>query len=306
MEELRSVKLISSTGQTFIIAEDSDDYVLDQDGLDLGTVSATHNMTQYIDLVGKHLDSTVLSPRDISIVGWIIGFDLYEIKKKKVLLDKAINPMYEIRLEIGNYALNFRPDTSIQFSREWDYNNGYMVKFQIQGTAPMPLFLLKDYETYRKNVEKRSDFHFPFSIPKNKGVKFGYFPLESIRTMPNDGDVESGMVITLTAGAIATKNPAIKNLTTNEIIKFNMTLNMGEKLIVDTQLGNQTATLVQGSLKTNAMKYLTIESDIDMVLALGFNKLSVEADTGEDDLDVNVEFSPRFLEVEGRYANKYF
>ena len=54
------------------------------------------------------------------------------------------------------------------------------------------------------------------------------------------------------------------------------------------------------------MKYLTIESDIDMVLALGFNKLSVEADTGEDELDVNVEFSPRFLEVEGRYANKYF
>ena len=299
MEEFRSITLTSDTGQTFTIAEDSDSYVLDQDGLDLGTVNATHNMTQYIDLVGKHLDSTVLAPRDINIVGWIIGKDLPTIKSRKVLLDKAINPMYRVRLEIGGYAINFRPDTSIQFSREWNYNNGYMVKFQIQGTAPMPLFILKSYDTYRKKVDKRSDFHFPFSIPKRKGVKFGYFPFESIRNMPNDGDVESGMVITITA-VTPIKNPVIRNLTTNEIIKFNITLNSGEKLKVDTQLGQQTATLVQGSLETNAMKYLTIESDIDMVLALGFNKLSITADTGEEDMDIKVEFSPRFLEVEGR------
>lgn len=300
MEEFRSIKLISETGQTFTMAEDADDYVLDQDGLDLGSAVATHNMTQYIDLIGKHLDSTVLAPRDINIVGWIIGESLEVIKKRKVVLDKAINPMYGVKLEIGDYALNFRPDTSIQFSKEWDYNNQYMVKFQIQGTAPMPLFLLKDYSTFRKNVEKQSDFHFPFSIPKDKGVKFGYFPFESIRNMPNDGDVESGMVITLTAGATAITNPVITNLTNGEQIKFVMTLYTGEKLIVDTQLGQQTATLVQGSLRTNAMKYLTIDSDIDMVLALGFNKLSIEADTGEDDMTINVEFSPRFLEVEGR------
>lgn len=300
MEEFRSIKLISETGQTFTMAEDADDYVLDQDGLDLGSAVATHNMTQYIDLIGKHLDSTVLAPRDINIVGWIIGKSLEVIKKRKVVLDKAINPMYGVKLEIGDYALNFRPDTSIQFSKEWDYNNQYMVKFQIQGTAPMPLFLLKDYSTFRKNVEKQSDFHFPFSIPKGKGVKFGYFPFESIRNMPNDGDVESGMVITLIAGTTAITNPVITNLTTGEKIKFVMTLYTGEKLIVDTQLGQQTATLVQGSLQTNAMKYLTIDSDIDMVLALGFNKLSIEADTGEDDMTINVEFSPRFLEVEGR------
>ena len=300
MEEFRSITLISETGQTFTMAEDADDYVLDQDGLDLGSAVATHNMTQYIDLIGKHLDSTVLAPRDINIVGWIIGESLEVIKKRKVVLDKAINPMYGVKLEIGDYALNFRPDTSIQFSKEWDYNNQYMVKFQIQGTAPMPLFLLKDYSTFRKNVEKQSDFHFPFSIPKDKGVKFGYFPFESIRNMPNDGDVESGMVITLTAGATEITNPVITNLTNGEQIKFVMTLYTGEKLTVDTQLGQQTATLVQGSLRTNAMKYLTIDSDIDMVLALGFNKLSIEADTGEDDMTINVEFSPRFLEVEGR------
>lgn len=299
MEKFRSITLISEVGRTVTIAEDAEDYVLDQDGLDLGEVSATHNMTQYIDLVGKHLDSTVLSPRDISITGWIIGAGLSEINKRKILLEKIVNPLYQVKLEIGNYALNFRPDTSIQFSKEWNYNNGYMCKFQIQGTAPMPMFLLKDYSTYRQNVEKQSDFHFPFSIPKDKGVRFGYFPFESVRNMPNDGDVESGAIITLTAGTVLT-NPIIKNLTNGESIKLNLTLQPEEKIVIDTQLGQQTATLVQGSLETNAMKYLTIDSDIDMVLALGFNRFTVEAETGEDDVDIKIEFSPRFLEVEGR------
>lgn len=300
MEEIRTIKLISDSGQTVVISEDAKDYLLDQDGLDLGVVGSTHNMTQYIDLVGQHLDSTILSPRDINIIGWIIGKDLEEINKRKVKLNKTINPLYNIKLEINNYALNFVPDSSIQYSTEWAYNNAYLCKFQIQGTAPMPLFMLKDYSTFRTTVEKTSEFHFPFSIPKDKGVKFGYYPYESIRNMPNEGDVESGMIITLIAKDGDVKNPKVTNLTTGESIEFKIDLSLGEKLRVDTQLGQQTATLMQGSLYTNAMKYLTIESDIDMTLHLGFNRMVLSAEEGEDNLDINIEFSPRFLEVEGR------
>ena len=300
MEDVRTLRLISDSGQTIVMSEDADDYVLDQDGLDLGVAGSTHNMTQYIDLIGQHLDSTILSPRDIKIIGWIIGKDLAEIKKRKSKLNKTINPLYNIKLEINDYALNFVPDSSIQYSKEWDYNNSYMCKFQIQGTAPMPLFMLKDYSTYRTTVEKTSEFHFPFSIPKNKGVKFGYFPFESIRNMPNEGDVESGMVITLIAEKGSVKNPKITNMTTGEIIEFKIDLSLGDKLRVDTQLGQQTVTLIQGTLHTNAMKYLTIESDIDMTLHLGFNRMTMSAEVGEDNLDMSIEFSPRFLEVEGR------
>lgn len=300
MEDFRRITLLNQSGQSIIIAEDSDDYVLDQDGLDWGSANASHNMTQYIDLIGKHLDSTVISPRDISIVGWIIGKDYDEIQKKKVSLNRLINPMYPLILEYGEYALDFRPDSSIQYSKEWNYNNAYMCKFQIQGTAPMPLFRLKKYSTFRKKVDKTSDFHFPLVIPKNKGVKFGYYPLESVRTMPNDGDVASGMTVTLTAGSVDAVNPRIVNETTGTQIAFKYTLAAGDSLIVNTELGQQTATLLQGSVQTNALKYLTIESDIDMTLDLGFNKIFAYADSGEDELDINVKFSPRFLEVEGR------
>lgn len=299
MEEYRRVKLVSEAGQTVELAEDADDYCLDQDGLDLGTVDSTHNMTQFIDLVGKHLDSTVLSPRDVSIVGWIIGKDLNEIKKRKIVLNKAINPMYDVKLEYGEYALDFRPDSSIQYSPSWQENNGYMAKFQIQGTAPMPLFRLKDYNTFRQNVEKTSNFHFPLVIPKNIGVKFGYYPLESVRNMPNEGDVASGLEFTLKAN-VDTHNPIIVNETTGTSIAFDYTLEAGDTLIINTELGNQYVTLLQGSMKTNAMKYLTIKSDIDMTLALGFNKIRIYSDDREADVEVQAKFSPRFLEVEGR------
>lgn len=299
MEEYRRIKLISGTGQTVEIAEDADDYCLDQDGLDLGEAAGTHNMTQFIDLIGKHWDSTVLNPRDISIIGWIIGPDLTTIRKRKVVLDKAINPMYDVKLEYGDYALDFRPDSSVQFSPNWEENNRYMAKFQIQGTAPMPLFRLKDYNTFRQNVEKTNIFHFPLVIPKDTGVKFGYYPLESIRNMPNEGDVASGLEFTIKAN-VDIPNPVIVNETTGASIAFDYTLEAGDTLIVNTELGNQYVTLLQGSQRTNAMKYLTIESDIDMTLALGFNKIRIYSGGYEADVDVQAKFSPRFLEVEGR------
>lgn len=299
-EEYRKITLISDTGQSIIIAEDADDYVLDQDGLDLGSVNSTHNMTQYIDLIGKHLDSTVLSPRDISIVGWIIGDTFEKIKQHKIKLNKLVNPLYWVKLEYGKFALDFLPDSSIKYSTEWESNNSYMCKFQIQGTAPMPLFRLKDYNTFRETVEKMSQFHFPVVIPKKTGVKFGFYPWENIKNMPNDGDVESGMVIVLTAKDSDVKNPRIVNETTGTEIAFNYTLLKGEILNINTVLGQQTVTLIKNGVSTNAIKYLTIESDIDMTLALGINRLMPYAEEGIDGLNVHVEFSPRFLEVEGR------
>lgn len=299
MEEFRKIRLISDTGFTIDIAEDADDYCLDQDGLDLGVVNGAHNMTQFIDLIGQHMDSTVLSPRDISIIGWIIGDSLDIIKKRKQVLDRAVNPLYYVRLEYGDYSLDFKPDASIQYSTAWKENNAYMAKFQIQGTAPMPLFKLKTSTIYRTNVDMQSSFRFPLIIDKAKGVKLGYYPA-SIRAMPNDGDVASGMLISLTAKGGNVVNPSITNMNTNQRIDFMYTLTDGDTLLINTELGNQYVKLVKGSLETNAIKYISIASDIDMVLEVGFNRVIVDATSGADFIDTRIEFSPRFLEIEGR------
>ena len=296
----RTIKLVSDTGYEVEIGENSNVYVLDQDGLDLGSVNSTHNMTQYIDLVGKHLDSTVLSPRDISIIGWIIGKDEFEINKRKRLLNKLVNPNYKVRLEIGDYALEFYPDSSIQYSKEWDYNNEWMCKFQIQGTAPMPLFTLKDYNTYSQTVTLKGGIHFPLVIPKNTGIVLGYYPLESLSKMANTGDVESGFTLYLSAEGGDVTNFRLTNLTTGQKIQFNTTIQNGQNVEICTEIGNQYAKLISKDAEINIMKYLSEDSDIDMTLALWVNKMELFAETGKDFLQVKLKFSPRFLEVEGR------
>ncbi len=296
----RTIKLISDTGYEVEIGENSDAYVLDQDGLDLGEVNSTHNMTQYIDLVGKHLDSTVLSPRDISIIGWIIGKDEFEINKRKRLLNRLVNPNYKVKLEIGEYALEFYPDSSIQYSKEWDYNNEWMCKFQIQGTAPMPLFTLKDYNTYSQTVTLKGGIHFPLSIPKNTGIVLGYYPLESLSKMANTGDVESGFTLYLSAEGGDVTNFRLTNLTTGQKIQFNTTIQNGQNVEICTEIGKQYAKLILKDAEINIMKYLSEDSDIDMTLALWINKMELFAETGKEFLQVKLKFSPRFLEVEGR------
>lgn len=296
----RTIKLISDTGYEVEIGENSETYVLDQDGLDLGEVNSTHNMTQYIDLVGKHLDSTVLSPRDISIIGWVIGKDEFEINKRKRMLNRLVNPSYKVRLEMGDYALEFYPDSSIQYSKEWDYNNEWMCKFQIQGTAPMPLFTLKDYDTYGQTVTLKGGIHFPLAIPKSTGIVLGYYPLESLSKMANTGDVESGFTLYLSAEGGDVTNFRLTNLTTGQKIQFNTTIQNGQNVEICTEIGKQYAKLVSKGTETNIMKYLSEDSDIDMTLALWINKMELFSETGEEFLKAKLKFSPRFLEVEGR------
>ena len=296
----RTIKLVSDTGYEVEIGENSDAYVLDQDGLDLGEVNSTHNMTQYIDLVGKHLDSTVLSPRDILIIGWIIGEDEAVINQRKRILNRLVNPSYKVKLEMGDYALEFYPDSSIQYSKEWDYNNEWMCKFQIQGTAPMPLFTLKDYNTYGQTVTLNGGIHFPLVIPKNTGIVLGYYPLESLSKMANTGDVESGFTLYLSAEGGDVTNFRLTNLTTGQKIQFNTTIQNGQNVEICTEIGKQYAKLVSKGTETNIMKYLSEDSDIDMTLALWINKMELFSETGEEFLKAKLKFSPRFLEVEGR------
>lgn len=297
----RKIKLTNEVGHSVVIAEDANDYVLDQDGLDLGTVGSVQNTTQYIDAIGKHLDSVVLSPRDIAIVGWIIGPDEATIQHRKILLNKLVNPIYAITLEVGNYSIQFHSDSSIQYAREWDYNNEWMVKFQIQGTANMPLFSLKDPNIYGQTVEIMGGIHFPLNIVKNQGILLGYYPMNSIAKIANIGDVESGFVLTLTAEGGEVLNPSLNNLTTGNKIELNYRMTDRARIDISTNLGDQYIRIIKpGQIVENGLRYLTEDSSIDMKLALLMNSLEVIADEGNDFLKAKLTFSPRFLEVEGR------
>lgn len=285
-----------------VISEKADDYVLDESGLDLGTVQGSHNMTQYIDLIGKNVDSTVLQPRSISITGYIIGETELEIQKRKNLLNRLFNPMAECTLEYGEYALDFRPDNSIAYSTDYKDNNEYWTKFMVQGTAPMPMFRLKKYNDYRQTVFMKPSFRYPFHIPIERGILFAYLTFESLEHMPNRGDVESGFVFELSVlegfeGTV--KTPTILNSTNGESITFNLNMVYGDKLEFSTILGQQFVKWTHNGVTENGMKYIAEGSYIDAKLSLGFNTIELKALENEEYLIGSATFTPRFLEIEG-------
>lgn len=303
----KRIKLISGPYE-IEIGEDLNDYVLDEEGLDLGTVDGSFNTTQYIDLIGSHLDSTALLPRNLNIVGWIIGDSTDDIESKKHKLNRGINPLRDVRLEYKLYALDFRPDSSINYSKSYIENNEYMCKFQIQGTAHKPLFKLKQETEYRESLKKTKAFRFPFAIPKGRKIVFGYTPFSNVYNLYNQGDIKSGVTFIfhflpseehqLTTADI----PVIYNDTTGSKIEINedVKMRLGDRVEICTELGNQFVRLYSGDSVKSLLSKVTRDSNLGMTLEQGTNTISyLSRDNLINEFRIEARFTPRFLEVEG-------
>lgn len=302
MDEYRKVTIRNITsGDYVILDEDGKDYLLDQDGLDLGVVTTNLNTTEYIDLVGSHLDSIQLKPRDVSITGWIIGKDLEEIKTRKRVLDSLINVQENIAIEYNGYALDVSLDASIQYSTKWLEDNDCMVKFLIQGTALFPLFRLVDAYLFASSSKKISLFHFPWSIPADEGTKFGFYEIGSTRYLANTGDLNTGFTATITADKEDIDSPKLINTVTGDFIQINRILELGESLVINTEAGQQSAFIERPNGRINALNFVTLASNLNMKLKRGMNSMVVlNANGQEPELYFLVKYAPRFLEVAGR------
>lgn len=74
-----------------------------------------------------------------------------------------------------------------------------------------------------------------------EGLPFGVYERNHIKNFTNDGDVASGMIITITALTVAT-NPVLYNLASGQFIGINDTLGAGDEVIISTYKGRKTIT----------------------------------------------------------------
>lgn len=74
-----------------------------------------------------------------------------------------------------------------------------------------------------------------------EGVPFGVYERNHIKEYINEGDVASGMIITITAMTVAT-NPVLRNMQTGQFIGINDTLIAGDEVIISTYKGRKTIT----------------------------------------------------------------
>lgn len=282
------------TSQSVTINKTTSDLVLDE--ANLGTVEGTHHSYKYVNQVGVYIEGTTLEERDISIEGWVIGATYEVMQQNKSILNRLVNPLHEIELVVlDKYKLVFKPDYSVKYSVAYKENNEVLCKFLIQGTCADPMFQTRSgLSTLIATIIPK--FHFPLVIPKQTGILMGLREPSLLATIINDGDIETGMVVRFSCTARVV-NPSLLNVVTQEYIRVCKTLSPGEVIEVSTVSGNKYVKGYIDGVEYNYFSYWDLDSTW-MQMQTGENTLKYDADSGSDDLEVLVTFTPKFLEVQ--------
>lgn len=127
-------------------------------------------------------------------------------------------------------------------------------KMQISVICTQPYFLLAE-KSAGDITRIRDMFEFPFSIDK-EGIPFSEINTDSSTFVMNSGDVETGMIIKLTAtGRVV--NPEIYNLSSNESFKLKDTVMIaGDVITINTNQGFKKVILESGGVTTNILSRL--------------------------------------------------
>ena len=296
---VENIELLNiETGKTLVLdVISTPDFILDS--VDWGVVKGTHYSFKYVNQNGVYVTGTDLETRNISITGWVVANDENSMENKKSILNGFFNPEQAIDLTYKKYALRFLPNSSIKYSNKPKENNEIICKFKVDGLCPDPLFKDKD-EQKISAANTKAMFHFPLTISNNPnppgGVVFGLRQPSLIVDIINTGSVSTGMRIVLKAKGTL-ENPKLINAETQEFFRIKKTMQAGEEIIIDTEIGKKK---IQGILNGNTKNYFKYR-DYDstwLQLKVGSNLFKYEADQNVENLEVYIYYNNRYLEVQ--------
>ncbi len=133
-------------------------------------------------------------------------------------------------------------------------------------------------------------FSFPFSI-ESQGIEFSRIEHFS-QTIINTGDVATGGIIRFYATAQVSK-PVFHNYTNDTFFGLDMDLYEGDSVIINTQKGEKSLTLLRGGMTLNILSERS-ENSSWIVFEAGENQIGYTADEGADYLDINVEIVRKY------------
>lgn len=103
-------------------------------------------------------------------------------------------------------------------------------------------------------------FHFPFASTEAPQLLMGYIDTVANVSIPNTGDVSTGLTIELYAKNTLS-NPKIYNYVTQEYIGVNFSMEAGDLITITTAQGNKSITLLRNGVETNIFNSLMKGSD---------------------------------------------
>lgn len=278
----------------------TNDYILNS--VDWGQVTSTHHSYKYVNQIGVYVTGTSLETRNVEINGWVVAENEAQMTQRKQVLNRFFNPQQAIDLMYSVYTLRFLPNTSVRYSATVAENNEVVCKFKIEGYCPDPLFS----EQVENKVAAASTvgmFHFPLIMSKNPeppgGVVFGLRQPSLIVAIDNAGAVSVGMKIVFKANGTLT-GPMLIDVETQKYFKVNKTMQAGERIEIDTAIGQKKIQGILNGVTSNYFKYRDLDSEW-LQLDVGSNLFRYDADANAGNLEVFIYYSNKYLEVQECY-----
>lgn len=292
------IKITSLSGRGTIFMKNREYFGYWLGPVEWGQAQGQHQTYAYVNQVGESIVSTTVGTRPLSITGWVVDGD-GRIQNRCDALNAFISPVEDYVLEYKGKKIQFRPDISVAYSRDYMKNNEKVRRFLIQGTCPYPLFTdLEDTAVPFDQTGKM--FHFPTDWGQKKPLVFAATGKVYQITVTNRGGFSTGFVVRIRfSGEV--QNPKIWNMTTGKFIGVNRTFSRGEQLEFSTMPGNKHITLwAEDGTKTDLIKYRDYRSSFDTQLQPGANLIAIDcADLDQRaSMDVTLYYTPLYLEVE--------
>lgn len=261
----------------------------------LGSPENTIHRTKSPYQDGSSVISSNLEDREIVLEGAIFGLDRTGTLDFRNRLLSLFNPKLpgELIFEIGGAVkkVDCIPELAPFFPGQMQ--ESYQT-FSVQLLCPNPFLLdaavsKADISTETGNIE------FPLEILA-EGLELSIRTISFITNIYNRGDVETPIKVKLKAvGTVI--NPIIENLDTGEYIRIKRTLLEGETLEINTAFGNKRVEIIKpDESRENVFHYIDYKSTF-FGLSSGDNTIEYDAEIGENNLDVSIYYTPRYLGV---------
>lgn len=236
------------------------------------TVNSSTNATTD----GSNINAVRIENRNIVIYMTIEG----DIEANRINLYKYFPIKKTVKLYFKNGTRNVYIEGTVELIECDLFSNKQIA--QISLICPKPYF--KDVESLISNFgDVTALFEFPFSIAE-AGTEISELSTNQRKSIINAGDVTTGVIISLFAvGTVV--NPVLYDVLKNEQMALNFTMQASDEIVINTNVGEKSITLIRNGVSTNALGYMTPNSDW-FTLESGDNLFTYEATSGSSNLQI--------------------
>ena len=272
-------RYVNENGESITFLYDNGYLINKPSGID--TVSVNLSQAQGINQVGSTVESKTVQPRPVKISGILCGSDQNARKER---LMSVVRPDLAGKLYADDFYLNVYPTATPTIEPKERFAH-----FQFSVTAPDPSWQ-KDNSVSQALSGIQKLFKFPWNI--SRAYKFGKLTEAQFINIHNGGQLPVPFTATFYAKNDV-ENPKITNVSTGETMMLNKSMVTGERVVVEI---THDRTYVTSSVDGNIRGALDLDSTF-FRLGVGDNVLKPEADSGLDQMEVQINFAVEIVGV---------